>query len=157
MIRKFGMCDFNKDSARKLEEERCLTSAAEEFGINKSVVSRAWEVFQTVGTAVRKVGSSHPRKTTAVEDRYIVLKRPLWGPEVVVWGGIMLNGWIELNVFDRCSETGDRNCKEVILPHVRLFRSAIGPDFIFMDDNTWPQQTADVQQLLECEDIARMD
>ncbi|GFU07739.1 transposable element Tcb2 transposase [Trichonephila clavipes] len=58
---------------RKLEEGCSLTSVAEKFGINKCVVSRAWRAFQTIGTAVRKVGGGHPRKTTAMDDVYIVL------------------------------------------------------------------------------------
>ena len=69
----------------------------------------------------------------------------------------MLNGRTELHVFDRGSVTGDRYCQEVILPHVRLFRGAIGADFVFMDDNARPHRTAAVQQLLESEDITRMD
>ncbi|KFM63443.1 hypothetical protein X975_12273, partial [Stegodyphus mimosarum] len=44
----------------KLEEGRSVTSVAEEFGINKSVVSRAWSAFQTIGTAVRKVDGGCP-------------------------------------------------------------------------------------------------
>ncbi|GFX33075.1 transposable element Tc1 transposase [Trichonephila clavipes] len=51
----------------------------------------------------------------------------------------------------------DRYCEEVLLPHVRLFRGAIGPDFIFMDDNARPHQTLAVEELLESEDITRMD
>uniref|UniRef100_A0A2L2YE20 Transposable element Tcb2 transposase n=1 Tax=Parasteatoda tepidariorum TaxID=114398 RepID=A0A2L2YE20_PARTP len=58
----------------KLEEGRSVTSVAEEFGINKSVVSRAWNAFKTTGTAVRKVGGGRPRKTTPRDDRYIVLQ-----------------------------------------------------------------------------------
>ncbi|XP_054713588.1 uncharacterized protein LOC129223050 [Uloborus diversus] len=58
----------------KLEEGRSVTSVAEEFGINKSVVSRAWNVFKTTGTAVRKVGDGRPRKTTTRDDRYIVVQ-----------------------------------------------------------------------------------
>ena len=46
----------------KLEEGRSVTSVADEFGINKSVVSRAWKAFQTTGTAVRKVGGGRSRK-----------------------------------------------------------------------------------------------
>ena len=251
----------------KLEEERTVTSVAAEFGINKSVVSRAWKVFQSTGAAVRKVGGGRPRKTTAGDDRYIVLqakrgrqksasaiaqqlctatgrqvsrftvarrlhkgglfaRRPerclplkvghrrhrlqwcrehknwttdqwsrvlftdesrfstrsdsqrvlIWrevgtrfyhsnikerhrhgGPGVLVWGGIMLNGRTELHVFDRGSVTGNRYCEEVLLPHVRLFRGAIGPDFIFMDDNARPHRTLAVEELLESEDITRMD
>ncbi|GFS47142.1 transposable element Tcb2 transposase [Trichonephila clavipes] len=58
----------------KLEEGRTVTSVAAEFGINKSVVSRAWKAFQTTGSAVRKVGGGRPRTTTAVDDRYIILQ-----------------------------------------------------------------------------------
>ncbi|GFV97918.1 uncharacterized protein TNCV_5069581 [Trichonephila clavipes] len=58
----------------KLEEGRSLTNVAEEFGINKGVVSHARKAFQTIGTAVGKVGGGHPRKTIAVDERYIVLQ-----------------------------------------------------------------------------------
>ncbi|GFV81778.1 transposable element Tcb2 transposase [Trichonephila clavipes] len=51
-----------------------LTSVAAEFGINKSVVSRAWKAFQTTDTAVRKIGGGRPRTTTAGDDRYIILQ-----------------------------------------------------------------------------------
>ncbi|GFW66952.1 transposable element Tcb2 transposase [Trichonephila clavipes] len=69
----------------------------------------------------------------------------------------MLNGRTELYIFNRGSVTGDRYCEEVLLPHVQLFRSAIGPDFIFMDDNARPHRTLAVEELLESEDITRMD
>ncbi|GFU56480.1 transposable element Tcb2 transposase [Trichonephila clavipes] len=79
------------------------------------------------------------------------------GPGVLVWEGIMLNGQTELHIFDTVSVTGDRYCEEILLPHVRLFRGAIGPDFIFMDDNARPHRTPAVEELLESEDITRMD
>ncbi|GFU58509.1 transposable element Tcb2 transposase [Trichonephila clavipes] len=79
------------------------------------------------------------------------------GPGVLVWGGIMLNGRTELHIFDRGSVIGDRYCEEVLLPHVRMFRGAIDPDFIFMDDNERPHRTLAVEELLESEDITRMD
>ncbi|GFV02506.1 transposable element Tcb2 transposase [Trichonephila clavipes] len=79
------------------------------------------------------------------------------GPGVLVWGGIMLNGRTELQIFDRGSVTGDRYCEEVLLPHVRLFRGVIVTDFIFMDDNARPHRTLAVKELLESEDITRMD
>lgn len=53
---------------------RGVTNVDEEFGINKSIVSRARKEFQTTETAVRKVGGGRPRKLTAVDDRYIVLQ-----------------------------------------------------------------------------------
>ncbi|GFX01177.1 uncharacterized protein TNCV_4581431 [Trichonephila clavipes] len=50
---------------RKAGGGSTVTSVAAAFGINKSVVSRAWKAFQTTGTAVRKVGGGRPRTTNA--------------------------------------------------------------------------------------------
>ncbi|GFT52896.1 uncharacterized protein TNCV_1460041 [Trichonephila clavipes] len=75
MARRNHMDDFTRGRMiRKLEEGHAVTSVAAEFGINKSVVSRAWKAFQTTGTAVRKVGGGLPRTTTAGDDRYIILQ-----------------------------------------------------------------------------------
>ncbi|GFX84373.1 transposable element Tcb2 transposase [Trichonephila clavipes] len=99
----------------------------------------------------REIGTRfYPRNIKEERHRY-------GDPGVLVWGGIMLNGRTELHIFDRGSLTGDRYCEEVLLSHVRLFRGAIGPDFIFMDDNARPHRTLAVEELLESEDITRMD
>ncbi|GFX99085.1 transposable element Tcb2 transposase [Trichonephila clavipes] len=75
MARRNHMDDFTRGRMiRKLEEGRTVTSVAAEFGINKSVTSRAWKAFQTTGTAVRKVGGGRPRTTTAGDDLYISLQ-----------------------------------------------------------------------------------
>ncbi|GFY25139.1 uncharacterized protein TNCV_2482601 [Trichonephila clavipes] len=75
MARRNHLDDFTRGRMiGKLEEERTVTSVAAEFGINKSVVSRAWKAFQTTGTAVRKVAGGRPRTTTARDDRYIILQ-----------------------------------------------------------------------------------
>ncbi|GFU69999.1 transposable element Tcb2 transposase [Trichonephila clavipes] len=169
----------------KLEEGRTVTSVAAEFGINKSVVSRAWKTFQTTSTAVRKRAqkldncqwcvvllTDESRFSTRSDSQRVLIWREIGsrfytnnikerhhygGPGVLVWGGIMLNGRNEHHIFDRGSVTGDRYCEEVLLSHVRLSRGAIGPDFIFMDDNERPHKTLAVEELLEREDITRMD
>ncbi|GFY27827.1 transposable element Tcb2 transposase [Trichonephila clavipes] len=228
----------------KLEEVRTVTSIASEFGINKSVVSRAWKAFQTLGAAVRRLVvaargrqlqgmtdiSSCRRKVADSTRRLhkwgLFARRPerclpskvgpqrhclqwcrehknwktdqwirvlftneslfstrsdsqrvlIWreigsrsyasnikerhhygGPGVFAWGGIMLNGRTELHIFDRGSVTEDRYCEKVLLPIARLFRGAIGPDFIFIDDNARPHRTLAAEELLESEDITRMD
>ncbi|GFW89082.1 uncharacterized protein TNCV_2685161 [Trichonephila clavipes] len=75
MARRNHLDDFTRGiTIGKLEEVRTVTSVAAEFGINKSVVSRASKAFQTTGTAVRKVGGGRPRMTTAGNDRYIILQ-----------------------------------------------------------------------------------
>ncbi|GFX47878.1 transposable element Tcb1 transposase [Trichonephila clavipes] len=48
--------------------------------------------------------------------------------------------------------------RDVILEqHVRLFRDAIGAEFLFMDDNVCPHRANIVGECLQSEDITRMD
>ncbi|GFW61252.1 transposable element Tc1 transposase [Trichonephila clavipes] len=55
------------------------------------------------------------------------------------------------------SVNGTRYCNEILLPYVRLFRGAMDLQFLFMDDNAPCHRTVAVEQLLESEDIERMD
>ncbi|GFX26842.1 transposable element Tcb2 transposase [Trichonephila clavipes] len=55
------------------------------------------------------------------------------------------------------SVNGTRYCNEILLPYVRLFRGAMGLQFLFMDDNAPCHRTVAAEQLLESEDIERMD
>lgn len=79
------------------------------------------------------------------------------GRGVLVWGGIMLGTRTDLHVVQGGSVTGSRYCNDILLPYVRLFRGAMGPQFLFMDDNAPPHRTEAVEELLESEDIERMD
>ncbi|GFT34837.1 transposable element Tcb2 transposase [Trichonephila clavipes] len=198
----------------KLEEGRSVTSAAAEFGIAHSIVSRLWRKFQTTGTAIRGFSSGRPRGTTPADDQYIVLQarrnrrqtageiarhttqatgRPIshqsrfslssdshriliWrergsrnhpsniierdrygGRGVLVWGGILLGSRTDLHIFDAGSFNGTRYCNEILLLYVRLFRGSMGLQFLFMDDNAPCHRTVAADQLLESEDIERMD
>ncbi|GFT92627.1 transposable element Tcb2 transposase [Trichonephila clavipes] len=48
--------------------------------------------------------------------------------------------------------------RDVILEqHVRLFRGAMGAEFLFMDDNACPHRANIVDECLQSEDITRMD
>ncbi|GFV85356.1 transposable element Tc1 transposase [Trichonephila clavipes] len=51
--------------------------------------------------------------------------------------------------------TGQRYIDEVLLPHVRLFRGAVGDKFVFMDDNATCHRTLAVQDFLDSEGIQR--
>ncbi|GFV19771.1 transposable element Tcb1 transposase [Trichonephila clavipes] len=55
------------------------------------------------------------------------------------------------------SINGTRYCNEILLPYVRLFRGAMGLQFLFMDDSAPCHLTVAAEQLLESEDIQRMD
>ncbi|GFT50905.1 hypothetical protein TNCV_1702071 [Trichonephila clavipes] len=52
--------------------------------------------------------------------------------------------------------TGQRYIDEVLLPHVRLFRGAVGDKFVFMDDNATCPRTLAVQDCLDSEGIQRL-
>ncbi|GFV67175.1 transposable element Tcb2 transposase [Trichonephila clavipes] len=69
----------------------------------------------------------------------------------------MLGSRTDLHIFDAGSVNGTRYCNEILFPYVRLFRGAMGLQFLFMDDNAPCHRTVAAEQLLESEDIERMD
>ncbi|GFS83891.1 transposable element Tcb2 transposase [Trichonephila clavipes] len=69
----------------------------------------------------------------------------------------MLGSRTDLHIFGAGSVNGTRYCNEILLPYVRLFRGAMGLQFLFMDDNAPCHRTVAAEQLLESEDIERMD
>ncbi|GFX96835.1 transposable element Tcb2 transposase [Trichonephila clavipes] len=98
----------------------------------------------------RERGSRNHPSNIIERDRY-------GGRGVLVWGGIMLGSRTNLHIFDAGSFNGTRYCNEILLPYVRLFRGAMGLQFLFMDDNAPCHRTVADEQLLEGEDIERMD
>ncbi|GFV82505.1 uncharacterized protein TNCV_3982951 [Trichonephila clavipes] len=68
----------------------------------------------------------------------------------------MINGRTCLHVVANGSMTGQRYIDEVLLPHVRLFRGAVGDKFVFMDDNATCHRTLAVQDCLDSEGIQRL-
>ncbi|GFW82162.1 transposable element Tc1 transposase [Trichonephila clavipes] len=87
----------------------------------------------------------------------IIERNRYGGRGVLVWGGIMLGSCTDLHIFDAGSFNGTRYCNEILLPYVRLFRGAMGLQFLFTDDNAPCHRTVAAEQLLESEDIERMD
>ncbi|GFX58077.1 transposable element Tcb2 transposase [Trichonephila clavipes] len=98
----------------------------------------------------RERGSRNHPSNIIERDRY-------GGRGVFVWGGIMLGSRTDLHIFEAVSVNGTRYCNEILLPFVRLFRCAMGLQFLFMDDNAPCHRTVAAEQLLESEDIERMD
>ncbi|GFX17866.1 transposable element Tcb2 transposase [Trichonephila clavipes] len=98
----------------------------------------------------RERGSRNHPSNIIERDRY-------GGHGVLVWGGIMLGSRTDLHIFDAGSVNGTCYCNEILLPYVRLFRGAMGLQFLFMDDNAPCHRTVAAEELLESEDIERMD
>ncbi|GFV59501.1 transposable element Tcb1 transposase [Trichonephila clavipes] len=95
----------------------------------------------------RDRGSRNHPSNIIERDRY-------GGRGVLVWGGIMLGSLTDLHIFDAGSVNGTRYCNEILLPYVRLFRGAMGLQFLFMDDNAPCHRTVAAEQLLEMRRLA---
>ncbi|GFW08419.1 transposable element Tcb2 transposase [Trichonephila clavipes] len=95
----------------------------------------------------RKRGSRNHPSNIIERDRY-------GGRGVLVWGGIMLGSRTDLHIFDAGSVNGTCYCNEILLPYVRLFRGAMGLQFLFMDDNAPGHRTVAAEQLLESRRLA---
>ncbi|GFW29985.1 transposable element Tc1 transposase [Trichonephila clavipes] len=95
----------------------------------------------------RERGSRNHPSNIIERDRY-------GGRGVLVWGGIMLGSRTDLHIFDAGSVKGTRYCNEILLPYVRIFRGAMGLQFLFMDDNAPCHRTVAAEQLLESRRLA---
>ncbi|GFV30120.1 transposable element Tc3 transposase [Trichonephila clavipes] len=76
----------------------------------------------------RESGTAYRPENIQEKDRYPTCS-------IMVWAGIMINGRTRLHVVANGTMTDQRYIDEVLLPHVRLFRGAVGDKFVFMDDN----------------------
>ncbi|GFY01105.1 transposable element Tcb1 transposase [Trichonephila clavipes] len=97
----------------------------------------------------RESGTSYRPENIQEKDRYPPCS-------IMVWAGIMINGRTRLHVIANGTMTGQRYIDEVLLPHVRLFRGAVGDKFVFMDDNATCHRTLAVQDCLDSEGIQRL-
>ncbi|GFV37217.1 transposable element Tcb1 transposase [Trichonephila clavipes] len=97
----------------------------------------------------RESGTAYRPENIQEKDRY-----PTYS--IMVWAGIMINGRTRLHVVANGTMTGQRYIEEVLLPHVRLFRGAVGDKFVFMDDNATCHRTLAVQDCLDSDGIQRL-
>ncbi|GFW82304.1 uncharacterized protein TNCV_3817851 [Trichonephila clavipes] len=63
----------------------------------------------------------------------------------------------ELQSVQSVTMTGHIYRNVILEQHVRLFRDAMGAEFLFMDDNARPHRANIVDECLQSEDITRMD
>ncbi|GFW71294.1 transposable element Tcb1 transposase [Trichonephila clavipes] len=97
----------------------------------------------------RESGTAYRPENFQEKDRYPTCS-------IMVWAGIMINGRTRLHVVANGTMTGQRYIDEVLLPHVRFFRGAVGDKFVFMDDNATCHRTLAVQDCLDSEGIQRL-
>ncbi|GFU77953.1 transposable element Tcb2 transposase [Trichonephila clavipes] len=96
----------------------------------------------------RESGTAYRPENIQEKDRYPTCS-------IMVWAGIMINGRTCLHVVANGTLTGQRYIDEVLLPHVRPFRSAVSDKVVFMDDNATCHRTLAFQDCLS-EGIQRL-
>ncbi|GFU14561.1 transposable element Tcb2 transposase [Trichonephila clavipes] len=96
----------------------------------------------------RESGTAYRPENIQEKDRYPTCS-------IMVWDGIMINGRTHQHVVENRTMTGQRYIDEVQLPHVHLFRGAVGDKFVFMDDNATCHRTLAVQDCLDSEGTQR--
>ncbi|GBN72355.1 hypothetical protein AVEN_257656-1 [Araneus ventricosus] len=97
----------------------------------------------------RAPGTRYHQENTIERHRY-------GGAGWLVWGGIILGSRTDLHV-QSVTMTGHIYRDGILEQHVRLFRGAMGAEFLFMDDNARPHRANIVDECLQSEDITRMD
>ncbi|GFU57248.1 uncharacterized protein TNCV_3634381 [Trichonephila clavipes] len=124
------------------QKEQARHSSADESRFSLSSDCRRQLIWRESGTAYRP-------ENIQEKDRYPTCS-------IMVWAGIMMNGRTRLHVVANGTMTGQRYIDEVLLPHVRLFRGAVGDKFVFMDDNATCHRTLAIQDCLDGEGIQRL-
>ncbi|GBM75361.1 Transposable element Tcb1 transposase [Araneus ventricosus] len=97
----------------------------------------------------RAPGTRYHQENTIERHRY-------GGAGWLVWGGIILGSRTDLHV-QSVTMTGHIYRDVILEQHVRLFRGAMGAEFLFMDDNARPHRANIVDECVQSGDITRMD
>ncbi|GFU96447.1 transposable element Tcb2 transposase [Trichonephila clavipes] len=141
---------------RRLDDQYRVLPWPEDCTVVRSVCTTPYESRFSLSSDSHRIliwrerGSRNHPSNIIERDRY-------GGRSVLVWGGIMLGSRTDLHIFDAGSVNETRYCNEILLPYVRHFRGSMGLQFLFMDDNAPCHRTVAAKQLLESEDIERMD
>ncbi|GFY18678.1 transposable element Tcb2 transposase [Trichonephila clavipes] len=144
-----------------------LTSARKRARLNWSFKHQHWSVGEWANVMFSDESrfslSSDSRwvtiwreRGTRFEPRNITERHHFPSRGVMVWAGIMMDGHTDIHFFDTGSMTAQRYRDEVLKPYVRLFRGAVGPDFIFMNDNAPCHRAVLIDDFLETENIQHM-
>ncbi|GFX84802.1 transposable element Tc3 transposase [Trichonephila clavipes] len=93
---------------------------------------------------------------TRYHQENIIERHRSGGAGWLVWGGIILGSRTDLHVLS-VTMTGHIYRDVILQQHVRLFRGAMGAEFLFMDDNARAHHANIVDECLQSEDITRID
>ncbi|GFW73713.1 transposable element Tcb1 transposase [Trichonephila clavipes] len=129
---------FLAASGKQISRKNCCQTFEDESRFSLSSDCRRQLILRESGTAYRP-------ENIQEKDRYPTCS-------IMVWAGIMINDRTRLHVV----ANGTMTTSSSLLPHVRLFRGAVGDKFVFMDDNATCHRTLAVQDCLDSEGIQRL-
>ncbi|GFT51772.1 transposable element Tcb1 transposase [Trichonephila clavipes] len=95
-------------------------------------------------------------KSTRYHRENTIERHRYGGARWLVWGGIILGCRTDIHV-QSVTMTGHIYRDVILERHVRLFRGAMGAEFLFIDDNARPHRANIVDECLQSEDITPMD
>ncbi|GFV47698.1 transposable element Tcb2 transposase [Trichonephila clavipes] len=144
-----------------------LTYAHKRARLNWSLKYQHWGVGEWANVMFSEVSrfslSSDSRRVTIwrergthFEPRNITERHQFPSRGVMVWTSIMMDARTDFHFFNTGYVTAQRYRDEVLEPYILLFRGAVSPDFISMDDNAPCQRAVLVDDFLETENIQRM-
>ncbi|GFX18344.1 transposable element Tcb1 transposase [Trichonephila clavipes] len=140
-----------KTNRRSTASDTCLASSLQlpvrQFQGRLCLFSRQFDSRRTL--IWRAPGTRYHQENTIERHRY-------GGTGWLVWGGIILSSRTDLHV-QSVTMTGHIYRDVILEQHVRLFRGAMGAEFLFMDDNARPHRAKIVDECLQSENITRMD
>ncbi|GFU38487.1 transposable element Tc3 transposase [Trichonephila clavipes] len=160
MAQRKHLDDFSRGRIiGRLECRRTQMEVSEALGIAQSVISRLWQRFQDDGNVSRcystGVTSELQRQMrTGIFGRYCQKKQTEHSIRPV--SSALFSYRTDQHV-QSVTVTGHIYRDVILELYVRLFRGAMGAEFLFMDDNARPHRANIVNEYLQSEDITRVD
>ncbi|GFX08030.1 transposable element Tcb2 transposase [Trichonephila clavipes] len=124
------------------EQDWACVLFSDESRFSLSTDCRRQPIWRESGTAYRPENIQEKRPISDMQYHGVGRHHDQW-PHAPTWGC----EW---------DYDGQRYIDEVLLPHVRLFRGAVGDKFVFMDDNATCHRTLAVQDCSDSEGIQRL-
>ncbi|GFT02533.1 transposable element Tcb2 transposase [Trichonephila clavipes] len=145
----------NEDRYLAVTAKRNRQSTASDLSCQLSSATGTTVSTQSVYRRLGQIGLFAAPDTFYHQENSIERHRYV-GAGWLVWGGIILGSRTDLHV-QSVTMTGHIYWDVILEQHVRLFRGAMGAEFLFMDDNSRPLRASIIDECLQSEDITRMD
>ncbi|GFX13572.1 hypothetical protein TNCV_3136451 [Trichonephila clavipes] len=115
---------------RRLKGDQSQATFCRDFGVSRNMVSTVWKQFMETVPVVRRHGKDRePWSRYQLSD--IVEKDHYGRGDIMIWAGIIVDGYTDLHVFDRGTLTSQwyKDERDPCIPY-QTFHRRYGPNFI---------------------------